>query len=355
MFGDAKHIIDFGRDEFGMDAEHWTALQAIHGVVHNAAIGLKYTWFGAGYLSNMYFKMIANKPTYRNRKGGDLSFGKGVNIWPTAQGDPEGNPVAMTGWRASCMYAWDTIEGGPCVLRPSGDTASDSPNPDKLAYKKCFDRQLSRDKCVPDEDYSKYCKDAWCDENMVEHGAKLEGADSPVVGPWSEGLSDQTNRHSHGFDNQFAFPYEIGLFWNLTVDGVGQRAVGCPGLDEPFGSIDEPLWPFRNSKSAIFASPAMQCEFNTYAPEGKPMHQIVDEFASDNELWAEKFMEGWQQMIANGYAADELEDGPQNGWIGHYSLAKQGVEISDFESFIAENAPVTFTDPTVRLLTVRHL
>lgn len=52
-------------------------------------------------------------------------------------------------------------------------------------------------------------------------------------------------------------------------------------------------------------------------------------------------------MIANGYAADELEDGPQNGWIGHYSLTKQGVEISDFESFIAENAPVTFTDPTV--------
>jgi hypothetical protein len=67
MFGDAKHVIDFGRDEFGMDADHWTALQAIHGVVHNAAIGLKYTWFGAGYLSNMYFKMIANKPTYRRQ------------------------------------------------------------------------------------------------------------------------------------------------------------------------------------------------------------------------------------------------------------------------------------------------
>ena len=83
------------------------------------------------------------------------------------------------------MYAWDTIEGGPCVLRPSGDTASDSPNPDKLAYKKCFNRQLSRDKCVLDDEDSKYCKNAWCDENMVEYGAKLEGADNQVVCPFT--------------------------------------------------------------------------------------------------------------------------------------------------------------------------
>jgi hypothetical protein len=97
MFGDAKHVIDYGREEFGMDAEHFTALQAIHGAVHVAKIGLKYTWFGPGYLSNMYFKMIANKPTYRHQNGGDLSFGQGKFIWPTAQGDPEGKPVAMSG------------------------------------------------------------------------------------------------------------------------------------------------------------------------------------------------------------------------------------------------------------------
>lgn len=246
------------------------------------------------------------------------------------------------------MYGWDTIEGGPCVLRPTGATSSDSPNPDKMAYKKCFKRQSSRDKCVPDPAFASSCGNAWCDKNMVEHGADLAGALNPVVGPWREGLSDQDNRHNHGWDNQFAFPYEIGLFWNMTVGGVGQRAVGCAGLDEPFGTITEPNWPFRNNKSPIFNSPAMKCEVNTYAPEGRPMHEIVEEFASDNEVWAEKFLEGWQQMTSNGYASDELVDGPQNGWIGHYSLTKQGVEIPDFEAFIAENTPVTFTDPMVR-------
>ena len=61
----------------------------------------------------------------------------------------------------------------------------------------------------------------------------------------------------------------------------------------------------------------MMCDVNTYAPEGKPMHAIVDVFASDNELWAEKFMKSWQQITNNGYAADKLEDGPQKGKIGY--------------------------------------
>ena len=91
----------------------------------------------------------------------------------------------------------------------------------------------------------------------------------------------------------------------------------------------------------------MNCPVNDYAPEGKAMHEIVDELASDNEIFAEKFLEGWQQMTSNGYIEGDLVDGPDNGWIGHYSLTQQGVEIDDFASYIAENSPVTFTDPKV--------
>jgi hypothetical protein len=54
----------------------WTALMAIHGAVHFPAnLGVKYTWVGPGYLSNVYYKMIANKPMYRFDRGGDMSFG----------------------------------------------------------------------------------------------------------------------------------------------------------------------------------------------------------------------------------------------------------------------------------------
>merc|ERR550539_411044 len=69
-----KNIIDFGKNQMNVDVDKWIALQAIHGVVHKANIGEKYTWFGIGYLSNMYFKFIANHPTYTLVKGGDLGF-----------------------------------------------------------------------------------------------------------------------------------------------------------------------------------------------------------------------------------------------------------------------------------------
>ena len=166
-----------------------------------------------------------------------------------------------------------------------------------------------------------------------------------IIGPWHEGVTDSTQRHSQGWSNEFAFPYEVGFFWNFTVGGVGQRAVGCPGLDEPFGTIDKPNWPLRNANSPIFASPAMHCSHNEYAPDGKPLYEIVDELASDNEVFAEKFLEGWQMMTQNGN--EGLVDGPHHGWLGYHSLAEQGFEIEDFDAYIAKNSPLKFTDPKV--------
>ena len=91
----------------------------------------------------------------------------------------------------------------------------------------------------------------------------------------------------------------------------------------------------------------MDCNVNTYAPDGKPMHEIVDELANDNEYFAEKFLEGWQMFTENGNNPIELRDGPQAGWFGFYSLTEQGISIENFESYIAEKSPVTFTDPNV--------
>ena len=72
-----RHATDFFLDQFGMSAEHSQALQAVHGAVHGSDVGVKYTWFGSGYISNMYYKWIANHPTYNFNGGGDLSFNRG--------------------------------------------------------------------------------------------------------------------------------------------------------------------------------------------------------------------------------------------------------------------------------------
>ena len=108
MFGDGKHLVDYGKDVMNVDVDKWMALQAIHGAVHVGNIGLKYTWFGPGYISNVYFRMIANYPIYKAVVGGgDLSFtscveakgtGNPLNVRNVAIGDSEGNPINQTGW-----------------------------------------------------------------------------------------------------------------------------------------------------------------------------------------------------------------------------------------------------------------
>ena len=75
----------------------------------------------------------------------------------------------------------------------------------------------------------------------------------------------------------------------------------------------------------------MQCGVNEYTPIGssQALHEIVDDLALDNEVFAENFMEGWQVMTTNGYSLENLQVGPQNGWMGHYSLSQQGVLFDD--------------------------
>ena len=140
------------------------------------------------------------------------------------------------------------------------------------------------------------------------------------------------------------------MYWNLTdVDPAtgeptpGRRPMGCQGLDAPYET-----WPYRNNIKPNYASPAMNCGVNDYAPEGRELHEIIDDLALDNEHFAEKFFEGWDIMTSNGYSEDELVDGPENGWFGYNSLADQNVNIENFETYIKDNSPVWFTSPKVK-------
>ena len=139
------------------------------------------------------------------------------------------------------------------------------------------------------------------------------------------------------------------MYWDFKVGEFNQRPIGCGGIDKPF---DE--WKFKTGgEKGWFYSPALQfenCSRNEYAPGGKKLFEIVEDLASNNEIFAAKFLEGWQQMTSNGYSDEELVDGPQNGWMGYYSLSQQGIEIDDFEAYIDANSPVTFTDPTVSFI-----
>jgi len=350
LMSTGNQIIDYGRNFFNMDAEHFAALMGIHGAVHAANIGVKYTWSGPGYISNVYFKQLANKPLYKMGNGGDLSFTaleSPIPNYNVAVGDVKGNPIAYTGWRTSCMYVWNTPMGGPCVLRPTNDDSWDGPSKTQLVdVNNCLVKVAKDGTCIVNKSKNK-CQGFHCDQRGVFWGGRAtQNKVRERFGPWRPDLSkkDKQDRKSNGWSNQFAFPWEVGMMYDFTVGGEMQRPMGCKGLDEPFGTLEKPLWVQRNNNNPIWNSPAMQCGLNKYAPEGKPMHKIIEDLASDNEFFAEKFLEAYDMMTVNGYLASDLKDGPQNGWFGHYSLSQQGINVGDFNAYIASNAPVTFTD-----------
>ena len=49
-----------------MPAEQFIALLAVHAMAnHGVTVSTRYHWFGPSYLSNMYHKRLASRPTYR--------------------------------------------------------------------------------------------------------------------------------------------------------------------------------------------------------------------------------------------------------------------------------------------------
>ena len=86
----------FMEENFNMSAIEFIALSAVHSVVQaRATLGTKwvvfkfkldaqillhfffrYVWFGSAYISNMYHKMITNKPTYFIDTGSIVNSGK---------------------------------------------------------------------------------------------------------------------------------------------------------------------------------------------------------------------------------------------------------------------------------------
>ena len=51
-----------------------------------------------------------------------------------------------------------------------------------------------------------------------------------------------------------------------------------------------------------------ECENENYAPEGKPLFEIVNSFANDGELWLKVYVRATQKMRQNGYFGDDLKE-----------------------------------------------
>ena len=132
--------------------------------------------------------------------------------------------------------------------------------------------------------------------------------------------------NSHTFEstsNRFSTFY-LGLYKKFqntagTTSGPAYRPVGCPALPdkwEDFAHMHN-----EGAKSQFRWTDIEDCPLNDFAPEGKSLHKIVEEMADDHDIFASKFLDGYERMIENGYDSEsELQVAPTNSWFGYYTM-----------------------------------
>ena len=312
--------------KIGMSAEDFLATAfPIHAMISNNvfesfSVGTKYEYFSSGlYLTNMFFKFLANRPTFttlRNPVGTP-------HFELTATGDEDGNPISMWGFRASCQKCMDNSQkwaGGPCHWRPTAHNTPDAPNQDKIRTN-CFNGF--------DEDNNfkngsgKGCNDAYISPQGVSIGST-----------GSVTAQGKTNDFSQ-WTNQFLLNWEVGMVLKFDTDPESFRASNCEGLEvaeDGSGFVDG-----KCKVNSVCTSPIAKCPRQDYTDEtGKPIIDIVEEFADNHDLWAEKFLDGWQRIQQTGCTG--LSDGPQNSWMGYYKLKELGLEESDIGKLICTSA-----------------
>ena len=98
----------------------------------------------------------------------------------------------------------------------------------------------------------------------------------------------------------------MGLFLKFDTDEASGRPAGCSGLNDEKWLENRRRQP-KNPNG---------CPLNDAMDiSGLKMHEIVEAFAEDQQLWINEFVPVFQKMQENGYGSGSLSSSP-NGWQG---------------------------------------
>lgn len=106
-------------------------------------------------------------------------------------------------------------------------------------------------------------------------------------------------------NGETALGADMGFYFNFTVDPETGKPGGCDGLT------------FNQHNK----SPTVNCGLNHYAPEGEPLHQIVEDFADHQDTWIQDFITAFDMMSRNGNT--DLVDGPTSWFRAPCRLDKR--------------------------------
>eukprot|EP00928_Gymnodinium_smaydae_P036797 TRINITY_DN2566_c0_g1_i7.p1 TRINITY_DN2566_c0_g1~~TRINITY_DN2566_c0_g1_i7.p1 ORF type:complete len:543 (-),score=76.55 TRINITY_DN2566_c0_g1_i7:287-1816(-) len=257
--GDAT--LNYFKTDFGFNARETVAILGAHtlGRMHNTVSLHQYTWkarsgklFNNGYYRNLALKEDWYYPS--NQQQDCRGFGNSTG----------GRPLAR--WRP---HAFIHLENGAPVQW--------------LQEKKvcpCFNTEWTKPPagCCTGDNHS-------CSEGCEMYKFVL-------------GL-DETMLNS-----------DMGLYLNFTTnDGIPD---GCPGLENFNVDAFKKDWRFTTPRVPVDNPTGdvwdwTNCGKNEHKdPDDKPMYQIIEEYADDNDKFLDDFFPTYQKMLANGYNGADL-------------------------------------------------
>jgi len=96
---------------------------------------------------------------------------------------------------------------------------------------------------------------------------------------------------------------DMGLYYDFDVDDK-KFPKGCTGLSN-FKSHQ------TQSGRALFSNGVVECNLQTAKQShDKPVHAIIVDYAKNQAVWMRDFIPAFEKMLSNGYAPNELSDGP---------------------------------------------
>ena len=102
------------------------------------------------------------------------------------------------------------------------------------------------------------------------------------------------------------------------MEDTMMRPIGCPGINLTWDEMPHDTKSFKYSNIE-------ECPLNDYAPDGTPLHKIVEDLADDHDYFGRMFLEGFERMITNGYDENDLHDAVENAWFGYYTMEGEGI------------------------------
>ena len=156
---------------------------------------------------------------------------------------------------------------------------------------------------------SSFQSKASCCRHFGPHGLDCLNSGSQK-GKCKQGFCDpRKDRHNcriPAFMQSSYLNADMGLFLKFRTDETTGRPVGCSGLNRP-------QW-LANRMRVNYALHG--CPLNDAMDEsGLKMHEIVKNFANDNQVWINEFVPIFHKMQENGYAPGTLSAAPNN-WQG---------------------------------------